>query len=38
MPDLISDEERERMAEFATTPKFRRRPEQLLPEPEEEEE
>ena len=34
MTDTISQEEFDRMAEFAKTPKFRRKPEQLLPEDE----
>jgi hypothetical protein len=32
MSNLISEDEIERMREFASTPKFRRCPEQLLPE------
>jgi len=35
MSNRISEEELERMREFASTPKFRRQPEQLLPESEE---
>lgn len=31
MTDLITEEEVERMREFASTPAFRRKPEQLLP-------
>jgi hypothetical protein len=37
MPEFISEQERERMAEFARTPGYKRDPEQLIPEEEHEE-
>jgi hypothetical protein len=36
MSEFISEEERERIAEFARTPGFKRDPDQLVPDDEEE--